>query len=231
MGCRWKAGYDSSLASSATVFQHTDVSTLKAVDGTRVGHEPHAIFDPFSRRQVPELSGDAGTLLHNLWVNGHTDRQAQRVSTSENENESGSIDQHTGAHAVDTVGGNGVSLEPRTIAKRTGVMTNFAALQQSDTGSTSDSGGDSGAAWVVSDATTVAKRQLLQSDEVQQKLDMIQAAMTNNLKQSKWLSAFEPLSMSCLMLGRRVPAEAVSEWAAAAWDCDGLGFSWKCLQS
>ena len=84
---------------------------------------------------------------------------------------------------------------------------------------------------VLDSASTGSNRHLLQKEETKGKLAMIQAAMTSNLRQSKWLKGFEPLSMSCPLLGRRVHPDAVSEWAAAAWDCDGLGFSWKCLQS
>jgi len=61
------------------------------------------------------------------------------------------------------------------------------------------------------------------------RLQGIKEAMRGNLQRQKWLGGFEPLSMGCPLLGRRVSAEAVSEWAAVAWDCDGLGFAWSCL--
>lgn len=62
-----------------------------------------------------------------------------------------------------------------------------------------------------------------------ERLQGIQEAMRGNLRRQMWLGGFEPLSMGCPLLGRRVSAAAVSEWAALAWDCDGLGFSWACL--
>ena len=55
-------------------------------------------------------------------------------------------------------------------------------------------------------------------------------AMRGNLRSQGWLGGFEPLSMGCPLLGRRVSRHAVSEWAAVAWDCDGLGFAWECLE-
>lgn len=120
------------------------------------------------------------------------------------------------------VAGNERSLAPSTTDQHDSVA------QQSDAVNEADSEGGSDATWITS---TEARRQLLQEERVKRKLGIIQAAMTGNLKNSKWLNSFEPLSMACPLLGRRVPADAVSEWAAAAWDCDGLGFSWKCLQS
>lgn len=62
-----------------------------------------------------------------------------------------------------------------------------------------------------------------------ERLRGIRDAMAGNLRLQEWLGGFEPLSMGCPLMGRRVSAAAVSEWAATAWDCDGLGFSWSCL--
>lgn len=49
------------------------------------------------------------------------------------------------------------------------------------------------------------------------------------LRQTGWLGRFEPMYMSCPLLGRKLPVEAVSGLAAIAWRCDGLGFAWDCL--
>lgn len=57
----------------------------------------------------------------------------------------------------------------------------------------------------------------------------IHAEMTANLRAQGWLGDYAPLRMNCPLLGRKVSAEAVPQFAAAAWDCDGLGFSWACL--
>jgi hypothetical protein len=63
------------------------------------------------------------------------------------------------------------------------------------------------------------------------KVSRLHHAMLRNLARGRWLGEYEPLAMSCPLIARRVPPSAVSEWAAAAWDCDGLGFSWSCLQA
>ena len=49
------------------------------------------------------------------------------------------------------------------------------------------------------------------------------------LRQTGWLGNFEPMFMSCPLTARKVSPEAVSEFAALAWRCDGLGFAWDCL--
>ena len=55
-------------------------------------------------------------------------------------------------------------------------------------------------------------------------------AEVRNLKRTRWLGAFtEPLFHTCPLVARKVPRESVSEFAAAAWRCDGLGFAWECL--
>jgi hypothetical protein len=62
------------------------------------------------------------------------------------------------------------------------------------------------------------------------KNNRIEEVMQKNLAQGKWLGKFKPLNMACPLLGRRVSVDAVSEWASKAWDCDGLGYAWKCIQ-
>jgi hypothetical protein len=55
--------------------------------------------------------------------------------------------------------------------------------------------------------------------------------MIANLEETGWLGSFVPMHTTCPLLGRRVAAEAVSEFAAVAWRCDGLGYSWECLHA
>ena len=50
-----------------------------------------------------------------------------------------------------------------------------------------------------------------------------------HLRETGWLGDFEPMLMSCPLTARKVSPEAVSEFAAIAWRCDGLGFAWECL--
>lgn len=57
----------------------------------------------------------------------------------------------------------------------------------------------------------------------------IREAMAENLRRSGWLGEYVPMQMHCPLLGRRVSWQAVSEFAALAWRCDGLGFAWDCL--
>eukprot|EP00892_Ulva_mutabilis_P004537 jgi/Ulvmu1/2455/UM136_0007.1 len=57
----------------------------------------------------------------------------------------------------------------------------------------------------------------------------IHKAMDANLRETGWLGDFVPMQMHCPLLGRRVSWQAASEFAAIAWRCDGLGFSWECL--
>ena len=59
----------------------------------------------------------------------------------------------------------------------------------------------------------------------------IQRAMAGNLRAAGWLGGYEPMRMNCPLLGRRVSADAVSDFAAQAWRCDGLGFDPTCLQN
>ena len=58
----------------------------------------------------------------------------------------------------------------------------------------------------------------------------VAAAQRANLKATRWLGAFEPMMPSCPLTARKIAPEAVSEFASLAWRCDGLGFSWDCLQ-
>lgn len=57
----------------------------------------------------------------------------------------------------------------------------------------------------------------------------IRGAMEENLRRTGWLGEFVPMQMHCPLMGRRVSWQAVSEFAALAWRCDGLGFAWECL--
>lgn len=57
----------------------------------------------------------------------------------------------------------------------------------------------------------------------------IQRAMSANLRAAGWLGGFEPMAMNCPLLGRRVAAEAVSDFAEHVWRCDGFGFNSSCL--
>lgn len=75
-----------------------------------------------------------------------------------------------------------------------------------------------------------AGRQRRENRRSSLKIKKIEETMKRNLAREKWLAQYKPLSMGCPMLGRRVSIDAVSEWAAHAWDCDGLGFAWKCIQ-
>lgn len=59
------------------------------------------------------------------------------------------------------------------------------------------------------------------------KISKVQRA---NLKATRWMGAFEPMLPSCPITARKIAPEAVSEFASLAWRCDGLGFSWDCLQ-
>lgn len=78
----------------------------------------------------------------------------------------------------------------------------------------------------VSDST----RQRREKKKANEKIAALEAAMRKNLARDKWLGRFKPLNMGCPLLGRRVSVDAVSEWASKAWDCDGLGYAWKCIQ-
>ena len=51
-----------------------------------------------------------------------------------------------------------------------------------------------------------------------------------NLHSTGWMGSFEPMMPSCPLTARKVAPEAVSDFAALAWRCDGLGFAWECLQ-
>lgn len=125
-------------------------------------------------------------------------------------------------HCADTVG---LGLKSSTANEDSHVDSLFE-----DTASKQGSASCSHQTGLMDSGTAHPNRYLLQSEEKKEKLALIQAAMTGNMRRSKWLKGFEPLSMSCPLLGRRIRMDAVSEWANAAWDCDGLGFSWKCLQ-
>eukprot|EP00892_Ulva_mutabilis_P004681 jgi/Ulvmu1/2585/UM014_0036.1 len=57
----------------------------------------------------------------------------------------------------------------------------------------------------------------------------MQRHMQANLRASGWLGAYEPMRMNCPLFGRRVSGQAVSDFAAQAWRCDGLGFGASCL--
>jgi hypothetical protein len=59
---------------------------------------------------------------------------------------------------------------------------------------------------------------------------IINKAQTASLRDSAWLGGFEPLLMTCPLTGRKVSPEAVPEYAALAWRCDGFGFAWECLE-
>ena len=59
----------------------------------------------------------------------------------------------------------------------------------------------------------------------------LRGEMRNNLDNTGWLEGFEPMQMHCPLLGRRIEWNAVSEFAALAWRCDGLGFAWECLHA
>jgi hypothetical protein len=59
--------------------------------------------------------------------------------------------------------------------------------------------------------------------------DVVHAATVANLRRFGWLGSFEPLRTACPLIGRRIAEEAVSEFAHAAWACDGLGYAWECL--
>jgi hypothetical protein len=58
----------------------------------------------------------------------------------------------------------------------------------------------------------------------------INEAQSANLRKSGWLGDFEPMLMSCPLTARKVSQEAVPEFAALVWRCDGLGFAWECSQ-
>lgn len=58
----------------------------------------------------------------------------------------------------------------------------------------------------------------------------IQKSMAANLRDTGWLGEYVPMRMNCPLLGRRVSADAVSDFAAQAWRCDGLGFGAECLR-
>lgn len=57
----------------------------------------------------------------------------------------------------------------------------------------------------------------------------IHREMSGNLRAQGWLGQYEPMHMHCPLLARKVSADAVSQFAEAAWRCDGLGFAWQCL--
>lgn len=59
--------------------------------------------------------------------------------------------------------------------------------------------------------------------------EQIHREMRANLRAQGWLGGFQPMHMHCPLFGRKVSAEAMPQFAAAAWRCDGLGFSWECL--
>jgi hypothetical protein len=63
------------------------------------------------------------------------------------------------------------------------------------------------------------------------KAQFLRDSMRKNLRETGWLAGFDPMQMHCPLLGRRVEWQAVSEFAALAWRCDGLGFSWECLHA
>ena len=211
--CRWRDDYGSSLVSSGSIFHHTGAASLLPAEsrtGNPGGPQEDAVFDPFIMRHDSPLHGDKDEILQQLALRGNVGRQEQLGSTS-----------HSSQHSVEDVLVQGTHrLPPNT----QGLGTSVA--QQGDTGGEADGIQHSSA---LPELTT-ARRHLLQSEDARKGLAALQAAMASNLKNSKWLGDFEPLSMSCPLLGRRVPVEAVSEWAAAAWDCDGLGFAWDCLQ-
>ena len=77
------------------------------------------------------------------------------------------------------------------------------------------------------------KRSLRQApSEVQQVpwVEQLQLWQRANLRQSgDWLGHFEPMQLGCPLFGRKVARQTVSEFAAVAWQCDGLGFACECL--
>jgi Core-2/I-Branching enzyme len=66
---------------------------------------------------------------------------------------------------------------------------------------------------------------------MRQRAQRIRRAQLANLRRTRWLEAYVPLLPTCPLVGRKVSAEAASEFAAVAWHCDGLGFAWECLKS
>lgn len=73
--------------------------------------------------------------------------------------------------------------------------------------------------------------QLSPKNAEDERADAIRSAALRNLRRTRWLGDFEPMLMTCPLLARKVPPEAMSLYAAAAWRCDGLGFAWECLQA
>ena len=59
--------------------------------------------------------------------------------------------------------------------------------------------------------------------------DALRDEMRANLRAQGWLGEFEPMQTNCPLFARKVSREAVPQFAAAAWRCDGLGFAWECL--
>lgn len=78
--------------------------------------------------------------------------------------------------------------------------------------------------------TSDTSRQRRENRNAANKMKAIEQFMTQNLQREKWLGQYKPLNMGCPLLGRRISVDAVSEWASKAWDCDGLGYAWKCVQ-
>jgi hypothetical protein len=59
----------------------------------------------------------------------------------------------------------------------------------------------------------------------------IHGAQIANLRKTGWLGGFEPMLLTCPLVGRKVAPETVAEYAAIAWHCGGLGFAWECLRA
>lgn len=59
----------------------------------------------------------------------------------------------------------------------------------------------------------------------------IRTTMVDQLRKHAWLEDFIPMPIHCPLLGRRVAWQAVSDYAALAWSCEGLGFAWECLDA
>jgi hypothetical protein len=75
------------------------------------------------------------------------------------------------------------------------------------------------------------RRQLTGTKATVSREQRIHDAEAQNLQRSRWLGAFtEPLFHTCPLVARKISSEAVSEFAALAWRCDGLGFAWECLE-
>lgn len=161
------------------------------------------------------MHGDSEDILKSLALQGNTNWQEQHIGTL-----------HSSQQSVEDVVVFSEHRSQPHAEQQAMQEVHSNVAQQGDPERNTDGVRGSDA---LTEATT-ATRQLLQPEAAGKNLAIVQAAMASNLKHSKWLADFEPLSMSCPLLGRRVPAEAVSEWAADAWDCDGLGFSWACLQ-